>query len=290
METIRIIILEINNREKAIIFWSAIFFLWALSKKDVRKSLFRLLKTFFAPKLFITFLLFSSYIIFLLQVFNKIGFWEAFLLKDTIVWFCGVGLVLFVNIPEAEKDEAFFKNLLIKNFKVFVLIQFVINTYIFSLPIELIAVPVTALFGAMGILAEYKDEHKIIRKPITFILSTIGFAYMLFSFSVAFSDSSNFLTSITLKKFILPLNLTVLLIPLIYFLAVIFLYEIVFLRLSFKEYFNTNMKNIKFAVIKTCTLNLARLRRFEKIIWDYDLSENEELRKAMKQVKINNKA
>jgi hypothetical protein len=290
METIRIIFLEINNREKAIIFWSALFFMWALSKKEVRKSLFHLLKTFFAPKLFIIFLLFTSYVLILLQLFNKIGFWEAFLIKDTIVWFFGVGLVLFANIPEAKKDENFFKNLLINNFKVFVIIQFVINTYVFNLPIELIAVPIIALLGAMGVLAENKNEHKIIQKPITFVLSTIGFTYILFSFSVAFSDSSNFLTSTTLKKFTLPLGLTVLLIPLIYFLALTILYENVFLRLSFKKYYKPNMKNIKFAVIKTCTLNLARLRRFEKIIWDYDLSKNEELTKAMKQVKIDNKA
>ncbi len=290
METIRIIFLEINNREKAIIFWSSIFFIWTLSKKDVRKSLFHLLKAFFAPKLFIVFVLFSSYILILLNIYNKIGFWEPFLLKDTIIWFFGVGLVLFANIPEAEKDENFFKELLIKNLKVFVLIQFVVNTYVFNLPFELIVVPVTAILGAMGVLAEYKDEHKIIRKPITIVLSTIGFTYIIFSFSVAFSDSSNFLTSTTLKKFILPLSLTVLLIPLIYFLAVIFLYETVFMRLSFKKYFEPNMKSIKFAVIKTCSLNLARLRRFEKIVWDYDLSKNEELIKAMEQVKIDNKA
>jgi len=284
------IFLEINNREKAIIFWSAIFLMWALSKKDVRKSLFHLLKTLFAPKLFIIFLLFTSYVLFLLHLFNEIGFWEPFLIKDTVVWFFGVALVLFANITEAEKDENFFKNLLIKNFKIFVLIQFVINTYVFKLPIELIAVPVTALLGTMGVIAEYKDDHKIIQKPITFVLSTIGFIYMLFSFSLAFSDPSNFLTSTTLKKFTLPLGLTILLIPLIYFLAITFLYETVFLRLSFKNYYQPNMKNIKFAVIKTCTLNLARLRRFEKIIWDYDLSKNEDLTKAMEQVKIDNKA
>ena len=286
MNVIQAIILELNNREKAIIFWATLFFIWALSKKEVRNSLSHVFKTFFAPKLFITFLVFSSYILFLLWALNDTGFWEAFLLKDTIVWFFGVALVLFLNIPKAQENENFFKTLLINNFKIFILIQFVINTYVFTLPIEIVAVPATALLGAMAVLAEYKDEHKIIRKPIEAMLSIIGFMYIIFSFSAAFTDFDNFFTSTTFKKFSLPLSLTVLLIPLLYLFAVIFLYEMVFIRLSLKEYFKVNIVNIKFAVIKTCFLNIARLRRFEKIIWDYDLSKNEELEKAMNQIKI----
>ncbi len=285
MEIIELITSDINNREKSLLLWAALFFIWALTVKGVRSTLPNLFKIFFGPKFFGIFLIFTLYILFSIYVLFEIGFWEKKLLKDSMIWFFGTATILFLNTNKAKDEDNFFKKIANDCFKFFVAIQFVVNMYVFSLPVELIAIPFTAFLGMIAGVAESDDEHKIIRKPIAVIINTIGLIYIIFSFSHAITDSNGFLTSLTFKKLSLPLILTFLLIPCLYSLAVMFLYETILMRLSFKTYYKKNLKRIKYNLFLTCNLNYNRLKKFNKIMFNFDLSTNEGLAIAMKEIK-----
>jgi hypothetical protein len=286
MEFINTIIAEINNREKSIILWFLLLILWAFFQKAVRSAFVRVLKAFFKPKLFIPFLALSGYIVLIVLFFYKVGFWKTFLLKDTLVWFFGFAFVNYVNINKTNEDVGFFKKILIDNLKLFVVIQFVVNMYVFSLPLELLITPITALIVGMQAVSSYKEKYKTAQKILNGILSTIGFIFIIFSFSKAFVNSNNFFSSITFYKMILPLILSIPLLPFIYLLALGMLYETTFIRLSIKKYYKTNLKHIKFKLITTCHFNLNRLKRFQKIMFEYDLSTKEGVSLAMETIKI----
>lgn len=285
MELLNTIILEINNREKSIILWTALFFIWAISRKEIRSSFIDVLKAFFVPKIAIPFLILSCYIIFIVWTLSKAGYWKTFLLKDTLIWFFGFAFILFFNSNKASEDDGFLKNVLIDSFKFFIIVQFIVNMYVFNLLAELIITPISTVLVGMSVVAENKEEYRIVHKVVNVILATIGSIFVIFSFSKAFTDLNIFLTSVTFQKLVLPPILTVFLIPFIYLMALVILYETIFIFLSFKEYYKKNLKHIKFNLIATCNLNLNRLKRFRKIMHDFDLSTKEGVTLAMGSIK-----
>lgn len=288
MEIFNTIISEINNREKSIIIWSSMFFLWAITRKEIRSAFIGVLKAFFTPKLFIPFLVYSAYITSIIFLFSKIGFWKSFLLKDTLVWFFGFAFINYVNINKVNEEKGYIKNNLIDNFKLFIIIQFIVNMYVFNLPVELIITPTVTILVGIQIVASYKEKNRDVQKILNGILSIIGITFIIFSFSKALADSVNFFTSVTFQKLILPPILYIPLIPFIYLFALAILYETTFIRLKIKQYYKPNLRQIKFKVIKTCNLNLNRLKRFQKIMFEYDLSTKEGLSIAIETIKRSN--
>ena len=286
MELLNTIIIEINNREKSIILWTVLFFIWALSRKEIRSSFIDVLKAFFIPKIFVPLLMLSGYIIFIVWVLSKFGYWKIFLLKDTLIWFFGFAFILFFNSNKATEEDSFFKKVLIDNVKFFIIVQFVVNMYVFNLLAELIITPLLTILIGMSVVAENKEEYKIVHKVVNVILSTIGFIFVIFSFSKAFTDLNIFLTSVTFQKLVLPPILTFFLIPFIYLIALFMLYETIFIFLSFKEYYKNNLKHIKINLIVTCNLNLNKLKKFRATMHDFDLSTKEGITLAMESIKI----
>jgi hypothetical protein len=285
MEVINTIISEINNREKSIIIWSSMFFLWAITRKEIRSAFFGVLKAFFTPKLFLPFLVYSAYITFIIFLFSKIGFWKSFLLKDTLVWFFGFAFINYVNINKVNEKEGYIKKILIDNLKLFVIIQFIVNMYVFSLPVELIITPTVTILVGMQTIANYEEKYRDVQKILNGILSIIGIVFIIFSFSKALSDSGKFFSSITFHKLILPPILYIPLIPFIYLLALAILYETKLIRLKIKEYYKPNLRQIRVSLLKKCNFNLNRLKRFQKIMFEYDLSTKKGLSLAMETIK-----
>jgi hypothetical protein len=285
MDIFNTIVSEINNREKSIIIWSSLFFIWAFTRKKVRSAFADVLKAFFKPKLFIPFLVYATYIALIIFVYSKIGFWKLFLLKDTIVWFFGFAFINYVNINKVNEEKGYLKKSLIDNFKLFVIIQFIVNMYVFSLTVELILTPIVTILVGMQVIAEYDNKYRNVQKFLNGTLAIIGIVFIVFSFSEAISDSDNFFTSVTFHKLILPPLLYIPLIPFIYLLALAILYETTFIRLKIKEYYKPNLKHIKFRLLKTCNFNLNRLKRFQKIMFEFDLSTKKGLSNAIETIK-----
>ncbi len=65
------------------------------------------------------------------------------------------------------KQPNYFKSALISNFKILVIIVFIVNLYVFSLPIEFILVPFLVMLGALTAIAEIDEQYvKICNKRL----------------------------------------------------------------------------------------------------------------------------
>lgn len=285
MELANNLIKIFNNREWSIIVWSSAFFFWAVSRKEVRASLYDVFRAFFQFKIVIPIILLTTYVTGILLLLFKLGFWGNFLLKDTIIWYFGVAFIMLINSVKASEEDGYFKKVIIETFKFVVIIQFVLNTYVFSFPVELVIIPISTTLVMMSVISESKEEYQPAHKVIQFFLILIGSSFLLFSFSKMFGDTNNFLSIVNLKKILLTPILTLTLLPFIYFMAIYILYETIFVVLSIKTYWKDNLRHIKFKLITTCKFSRRRLSRFRKTMHKFDLATKEGVALAMQEIK-----
>lgn len=259
------ILRQFNTREIGIICWLLVLIFWAFSQKNIRNSLFGVLKSLFQRKILSVIIVAIIYTGLTVLLLAKIEIWEWILLKDTIYWFIAVAFVLMMNTNKATQEKGFFIKILKDNLKIILLLEFILTLYTFNLIAEIVLVPILVFIGAMSAVSELKKEYLPVKKLFDFILSLIGIFFIIFALGKVFGDFQNIITSQNLKTLILPPLLTIAFIPFIYFFVLIMAYETLFVRLSI---FNKNdpdlIKFTKRKIILTCHLNLSKLNRFAK--------------------------
>jgi hypothetical protein len=247
-----------NNRELATIIWAGGFFAWALSKAAIRSSVKDLTKAFLS--ITVPLLLMLVYVFGLIYVFRSFGLWKVSNLKDTILWFVGGALVMLVIKNKAGKDK-FFRNTAISSVALIVVLEFVVNLYVFKFWIEMITVPLMTLVFAMKAMAELDRQYKIIERFLESIMMIYGVAVLLFTVFAISADFSEFATLETLKSFLLPPVLTVCFLPFIYIFALFATYQSVFVRLGV---FNDDRELLRYAKKRIIIRFHANLRGLSK--------------------------
>lgn len=265
MTDINFFINTLNNREKAVIVWLLIFLFWALSQENIRTSMLGVFKALFQKKIITVFLAMLVYVFFIILLFSKLQIWNILLIKDTVFWVLGSAFVLLMNVNNATHDDHHFKNILLDNLKLILMLEFIITLYSFNFWIEMIFVPVMFMVGAMGAVAEIKKEYSPVKKIINYVLSFIGIFLIVFAISKIIGNYQGFVTANNLRSFILPPLMTLAYIPFLYIFALIMAYEILFVRL---DIFLKNDKILasfaKQKILRLCFLNLKKLNRFAK--------------------------
>lgn len=156
------------------------------------------------------------------------------MLKDTCVWGLFSALSLFFNIYKA-RDFSFFKNVLKDSAKLIVIVEFIINLYIFPFAIELILLPLIIALTMMQTYSEIEGkrnkEHKKTTSCLNKLMSIIGIVVIVYS-SIMAIKYGNLFSADNLKIFFLPIVLTILSIPYFYILALCLEYESVFIAIK----------------------------------------------------------
>ena len=85
-------------------------------------------------------------------VFEKIHFWNISATKDTILWTLGSAFGMYFSLNKVAQDENYFNNVILDNLKIVLLLEFVVNLYSFSLPVELIVIPIVSFIVLLNVL------------------------------------------------------------------------------------------------------------------------------------------
>lgn len=265
MDLLSISMIEaLNNREIASIVWIAVMLLWALNNHDFRASLVGLFKVSTNKNIVVALFLMLLYVMFLVFIFFKIGFWDESALKDTVFWTIFSAFAMCINITHVSQNDAFFKKAILDNLKIALIFEFIINLYTFSIPAELALTFFIFLVSLISVFIESKSKYAPLVKPLKFIQGIILAFVLFFTFREIVHDFSNFATFKTLRDFTLPIALSVGFLPFIYFFALLIQYETFFIRIDFANNKNTLSKFAKKAVIRACHLNLSKLNKVSK--------------------------
>ncbi|MDQ7815577.1 MAG: hypothetical protein RDU14_00965 [Melioribacteraceae bacterium] len=217
------------------------------------------------------------YIYGIIYLFAYVKIWEASLIKDTIIWILFLALPMSMKAVDATKDDDFFKNLFMQNIKVILIIEFIINLYVFNLIIELLLVPFFVFIGALSGYIEVFKEHLTMKKVVEFILGMMGLIIISFFFYKMINDFSSFANWNNLRSFLITPLFSIAFIPIIYFYALFVIYENTFMRIKYFCKDQSLITLAKWKILINCNIYLRKAKRLSKELHNLDYSNKKSL-------------
>jgi len=163
-------------------------------------------------------------------------------------------------------DESFFKNSVKDNLKVLIVLEFLINFYVFSLWLELLLVPVFVILGGLLGIASYNKQYASLQKSLNYIMVIIGTFLIGYVLYMTVSDFNKLITLNNFENFILPVLLSIMFLPFIYFWTLYLNYETLFGRLQFFVSDRALLPYVKKKIILAFGLNLWVLNKWSRHI------------------------
>jgi hypothetical protein len=247
-----------NNREIAVGIWLFAIAVFTACSKAIRASATDVLKAFFNPRLIIPLLASFLPTVALLGILAHFNLWELSVLKETIYWFIGTGLVMFGASTKVVNAKALFKQTAKDTLKLVIFLEFFIGFYVFPIWVELLMVPFITFIIMLATVAGYQKgaEYDLTKKFLSQVTAAIGLAIMFFGAMAFIHNPKPLFSYQNLELFLLPIILSCAYAPFVYLLALYSKYELVFLRVDmFLEHID-DRRALKLACIKRCGLSV----------------------------------
>lgn len=225
----------LNNRETAIAIWLALLLLLLLFKPDIRRSFAGLIRSFFARKIFTSYLLSVGYSCIGIYILYRLHGWTAHQFKDTILWCTITVMKTMMRINDVNEKKDYFKTALKENLKFTLVIEFISETYSFSLIAELILVPVLVMLAGMLALAKYDKKYSNIIPLINWMLILFGLSTIIHALYEIVAHFGEFANVNKLREFLLPPFLAIWFLPWLYLMSLWMRFENVFIRFKLKR-------------------------------------------------------
>lgn len=255
----------LSTREWATIIWLLILLAYILKNKKTKNAFLDVIKILFGKKLINIWLITSLYVFLVTFLFSKTSIWNNYYIKDIIIWFISSGIIFCLNSTSKEADEQYIWKVLKDNLKFTIVIEYIYSTFTFSIWVELLIIPIITILAMVDTYTESKEEYKIVHKFMqgVFAIISIWFFYETFKIGLREYKELNILN--TFVSFMIPIVYLILIIPLEYLIELYSKYEVLFIRMFFK---NSDDKKTtrkrKFLMIKECGLSVHNVLLFQK--------------------------
>lgn len=222
-----------SSREIATGIWLVLLLASALTTKaDARQALARLLVTLVRPKIVVPVVLVGAYTAGVVYILSNVGLWTPNLLKDTILWFLLTGLAVATTAVASQTPNQVIRSSLRDSLKVVVFLEFLVNAHTFSLPAELLLVPIVSLVVMLDAVARTDEKYSDAARLLSWVQVVFGFGILMSALSWAAANHTTLLSLDGLRDVALGPILSVMFIPATYTLVLYANYEIVFMRLD----------------------------------------------------------
>ena len=218
----------LSTREQASLILLSVFVIWGLFQRKVREGLPQLILTFLNRSILLSLFLLSLYILLEVWIGYRLGFWNSKLVKETVIWSVVSGSVLlFKGALKANKEPHFFRNAAYATVIPTVFITFFINLTSFNLIAEIVLQIVIAILAVTSIYTHARDigGNEPIRKFCDRILALIVFIWLVYTVRHVFETWAQLDGYQLLWEFVLPIWLTIGLLPFLFALSLYVAYE-----------------------------------------------------------------
>jgi len=254
-----------STREIATGTWLIIFVFFVFVYPKTRKPAIQFARIACSKQLLFPFIVMLVYALILVRLFTLLPIWKTIYMKDIIIWVLFIGVPLCFQAVSEDADSTYFKNMLLSNLKLAILVEYLISSFTFSLIAELILLPVLSLLFMLDAVASTDDKYMPTKKVLSSLLGIIGLVILVCTLKNAIDAYADLGIADLLISFFIPIVFSVLYIPIAYSFAIYAKYQIVFVRMGFRE---PNDKRVKrrhrLSVIKECGLSYKRICTFEK--------------------------
>jgi hypothetical protein len=225
-----------NSRDWATVFWLVVLLAGLLPRLEIRVSLGSVFRTLANATVLIPLVLLTGYIGALLVGLRRIDFWDLGLLRDTVYWFILTALVLFFNWPKISRP-GYLRRVLVQELGAALILSFYLDLYTFHVVVEIILQFLLFLALSIEALAKYQTIYPgaVHVKPLANgFLSFAGLGVFIGVTARIVSRFPEVLTFRTLKELLLPVWLTIGVVPLIFLLGLWMAYVSAFRHIAFR--------------------------------------------------------
>lgn len=254
----------LDNREISIAVWLGITLAWGCSKGEIRKAGCGIVRAALRWKILLCMSMMAIYIALMVLVLHVAGVWGLGQLKATILWALTAALVMVFDVASIPSDETYFRKAMLDGLKISVVLEFIVNLYVFSLPLEFILIPVATLIACMLVIAESTEELRPAHSFLSTIMVILGLALLGHALYRAYIALDALVQMATLVEFLFPVILTLLFLPFLYMLATLVSYENVFIRLQMFVQDSELRRFTKLQLVRSFGLNFRALNRWAK--------------------------
>lgn len=246
-----------TNREIATIIWITLFIIIFSFKKQIRTSILDVIKSILEMQIILYFFSYLCYLSLIVYSFYYLELWDITYLKENIIWFIFSGLPIGLIVATNKMEHGFWKNLILKNLKSIVLIEFIIGSFTFTLIVELLIIPITTLIVLMNTVS--KDKY--VEKFTNIFLTLFGFFMLTYSLYRSITEIHSIGNVSSLKSFLFPVVYSIISIPYFYIFKLIVEYEQLFMRLKCGKRRSRKLDLlIKLRLLLYCNIQIKKLQ------------------------------
>ncbi len=254
-----------STREFAITIYFTLFIVLCLFSNEVRSKIIILIKSALSPKLVKAVFVFLIYASIFVLIFALTPIWKWIYLKDILIWVIFAGIPLCFKSTTTNLSAGYFRNIVFDQFKFVVFVEFIINSFTFSLITELFLVLFAAFITILDAIAGTKEEYKRIKALTSSILVIIGLLIFSFAIKEIIASFSSIVMIDMLVSFMIPIVYLFLFIPVAYLFAIYARYESLFVNMSFKEpAIKKTRRRHRWEVFKACRFSYKKIDLFNK--------------------------
>jgi hypothetical protein len=277
--------IDLNNREIALLIWFAFIFGWVASKSQIRSAMVNVIKAAFVPKLRNIWVAMTIYLTLSIVILSKFGIWKIDNLKTTISWLLIFPLVSIMEANRITDEKMFFKKSMVELFGLTAFMECIVSLHSFSLLVELTLLPALTVLLLLLAYLENKQEHQSIHKILKFILIGAGALLLFATLYGVTSHFSDVATALTAREVLVPTMLTIMFLPFTWCLHAFMTYENVFARLGLKI---KDQQLLRYAKLRSALVfrhDLKGLRQFSRRGILFEFGSKADIRSAIAKVK-----
>ncbi len=258
-----------STRELATAFWVGAILIAVgmaiVTNKKIRQGFIGVLKCFFNRKLRKLWEIYFLYIGIITLMFSRFPIWKNIYLKDIILWTLFFFFSICMNAVAGEADEKYISKVLKDNIRFTVVTEFLLSTFTFSLWVELIIIPIMTAITLLDVVAAQKSETVAVHKLLQSVIAFIGLCLVFQTVKVGIREYRELNMVDTLVSFFIPMVYLLFVTPLEYVFELYSKYEMLFIRMCFKEPRDKKVKRKRhLKVIKACGLSVRKIILFQK--------------------------
>ncbi len=274
-----------NNREIATFIWGLLFFFYALTKPEIRNSVFKVISAFLKLKILLPVVLMLVYVCTCIYILNILSLWENHQIKNAIYWFISVAFVSLFQLNKVSDNPYYLKQIVTDNFKIIVLIQFVITFYTFNLIGELFFVPLITFLVISQVITQSDKELQIVEKLINWLLTIFSVIIIVYTIEKLLKSFGEFANKKTLYDIVVPSLLSIMILPYLFLFALYSEYEQIFVRIRMKIKDIKLVKYAKFKILISFGFNIRALKRLSWPFFTENINKKNDIDLVIKELK-----
>lgn len=258
--------MDLTNREIATLIWLAIFIAGACAIPTVRQGLGVVFRILFGRPILGVLISAFFYIAVCIFALAGLNLWELENVKTTLFWVFSFAFLSVIDFKRLMEDRMFFRNVLREILSLTVILVFLADSYTFGLIAELAIIPIAAALALVQAMPAKKLEEQRLRGCVSNLLALLGLGYLARSAYQAYAEWADFATISTARDFAIPILLSLMFLPFLYWLRLRATYEQVFVGLNFAI---SDKKLLAYARLRSVLAfrqNLDLLKRWRRMM------------------------